>query len=584
MTTAGQSARSLSAILLVLLTGVACVPATSPAPLPVASAPQSPAAAPSPAAGAALTTDSLIVSVAAGMPPGAFEGVEVLPLDVRPGQRPLWAVHSYGMRSFDLSPSPAHFLAIYAQENGAWQELARLALVSDDTKVAGPDYVGKDAVTQVQIVPSRIWLQVEGGAGAHSGVVDLVSFDGSQLRRELNAFAPSPGVGRVQDVNGDGQPDVIINASDPYVFCYACGVVKIGAVVYNWDEAQGQFIEAPLQDMPMGQSGHPGRVANNEAVMLARAGLWKDAAAKIADAKLASANIKPPLSSEAIGWNYGAIMLNADAMAQRAKNSGYPLLSHVFYGDYAAAVDLVRPYSPDQIFTPATPLVVGTVAENWAPQLTHEITASTTSALQVKPDLAAAYFLRGWAEYLADPVKQLPQAKSDVAKAASLAPNDALYKQSAAFLAKPVSPSATAQKAVTAMPAPQGNRIQFAPGATSGQVKGQVGPGRTDEYVLKAQTGQWMLVDIFSPQNDILLAVTGLGDGQPYLRSAAGATGWQGKLPATQDYSLKAVSSGTTSPYTLQVTIPARITFKPGATGATVEGTMGGRRISANMF
>jgi hypothetical protein len=208
--------------------------------------------------------------------------------------------------------------------------------------------------------------------------------------------------------------------------------------------------------------------------------------------------------------------------------------------------------------------------------------------LQTKPDLAAAYFLRGWAEYLADPVNLLPQAKRDVAKAASLAPNDALYKQSAAFLAQPVSPAVlpavksptvkpptATPKPATVTPIPQGKRIQFAPGATSGEVKGQVGPGQIDEYVLKAQSGQWMLVDIFSAKSDVLLAVTGLSDGQPYLRSAAGTTSWQGKLPATQDYSIKAVSSGTTSPYTLQVTIPARISFKPGVTGASVEGTLG---------
>jgi hypothetical protein len=587
MTMVGRSVRSLSAILIVLFVGVACVPPTSPAPLPVAPITLSPAATPAPASGAGLTTDSLAASVAGGLPSGAFEGVTVLPLKVPPGQRPLWAVHSYGMRNFDLNPSPDHFLAIYTQANGGWQELVRLALVGDDVKIAGPDYLGKDAVTQVQIAPSRIWLQVEGGAGAHSGVFDLVSFDGSQLRRDLNAFAPSPGVGRIQDVNGDGQPDVIVNASDPYVFCYACGVVKIGYVVYNWDEAQGQFVEAPLQDMLMGQSGHPGRVANNEAVVLARAGLWKDAAAKITDAKQVSANVKPPFSNEVIDWNYGIITLHADAMAKHAQNSGYPLPSNVFYGDYAAAVNLMRPYPPDQIFAPTTPLVVGTVAENWVPQLTQEITSSATSALQAMPDLAAAYFLRGWAEYLADPVKLLSQAKSDVAKAASLAPNDALYKQSAAFLAKPVAPArpptvkpptvkppAPIQKPVTATPFPQGKRIQFAPGATSGEVKGQVGSGKIDEYMLKAQAGQWMLVNIFSPKSDVLLGVTGLSDGQPYLRSAAGAASWQGKLPTTQDYSLKAVSSGTTAPYTLQVTIPARITFKPGATGASVEGRL----------
>ena len=600
----GRSVRFLSAILIVLLFGVACVPPTSPTTPPIAATPPiSPLATPAPASGPALTTDSLIASVAAGLPPGAFEGVAAFPLTVPPGQRPLWAVHSYGLRNFDLSPSPDHFIAIYTQEAGAWQELARLALVSDDIKVAGPDYLGEDGVTQVQIAPSRIWLQVEGGAGAHSGVFDLVSFDGSQLRRDLNAFAPSPGVGHVQDVNGDGQPDVIINASDPYVFCYACGVVKIGYVVYNWDEAQGKFIDVPLQEMLMGQSGHPGRAANSEAVMLARAGLWKDAATKIADAKQLSANVKPPSSNQTLAWNYGIITLTADAMAKHAQNSGYPLLSNVFYGDFAAAVDLMRPYPPAQIFTSTTPLVVGTVAEGWLPQLTQPITTSATSALQARPDLAAAYFLRGWAEYLADPAKLLPQAKSDVTKAASLAPNDALYKQSAMFLAQPVTrvesptakppatpqktaaptvkpptpkPSATAPKPATATPPlPPVKRIQFAPGATSAQAQGQIGAGKIDEYVLKAQAGQWMLVDISSPKNDVLLAVTGLSDKQPYLRSAAGATSWQGKLPATQDYSLKAVSSGAAAPYTLRVTIPARITFKPGTTGASVERKLG---------
>jgi hypothetical protein len=71
-----------------------------------------------------------------------------------------------------------------------------------------------------------------------------------------------------------------------------------------------------------------------------------------------------------------------------------------------------------------------------------------------------------------------------------------------------------------------------------------------------------------------LLAITGLTDGQPYLRSAAGASEWQGALSVTQDYSIKVVSVGAATPYTLLVTIPARITFKPGAISATVEGKL----------
>lgn len=557
---------SLAALAALILSACANPTPQAPTPIPATAAPTAAPAAATP------SVSELAAMVQATLPPAAFEGVKVMPLNTPAGSRPLWAVFSYGMRNFDLDPLPDHFLAIFARENGAWKELARQNFSADDVNVSAPDYLGEDAVTQVQIEGSRLWLQVVGGVGAHSGVFDLLSFDGQQLKVELNAFAPSPGVGRIQDVNGDKQPDVVIDASDRYVFCYACGVTKIAFVVYRWSPQDSRLIKTPLQEMLMGQAGHPGRAANNDAVALARAGLWKDALLQIVEARKLSANVQPPLSNDAINWNYGLIKLHADALAGHALESGYPLLSQLFYGDYAAAVALMRPYSPAQLFTPATPLIVGTVAETWLPQLTAHITASATSAIQVKPDLAAAYFLRGWAQYLEEPVKLLPQVRSDLTRASALAPNDAFFKQAAVYLAQPT----PAPRAPTPKPPPtpvvQAKRINFAAGATSAEVQGQVAAGKIDEYVLKALQGQWMMVSIFSPRNDVLLAITGLSDGQPYLRSAAGATSWQMKLPATQDYSLKAVSSGAASPYTLQVTIPARITFKPGTTGASLDG------------
>jgi hypothetical protein len=576
MQTLARLLRFSSLTLLVLLIAAACTKDAPQAPTPTAptQAPTAPAPTATPAPTPTPSVSDLAATVQAKLPTGAFEGVKVVPLNAPAGARPVWAVYSFGMRNFDTNPLPDHFIAIFAQEAGAWKELARQPFSADDVTVAAPDYLGEDALTQVQIEKSRIWLQMEGGVGAHSGVFNLLSFDGSQLKVELNAFAPSPGVGHVQDVNGDKQLDVVIDASDRYVFCYACGVAKIAFVVYTWDAQDKRLVEIPLQDMLMGQSGHPGRNASNQAVLLARGGLWKAALAQIAEARKLAADVKPPLSNEAINWNYGLIKLHADALAAHALDSGYPLLTQVFYGDYAAAVDLMRPYRPEQLFTAATPLVAGTVAETWIPQLSGNITTSATSALLVQPDLAAAYFLRGWAEYLEDPVKRLPQAKSDVAKAASLTPNDTLFKQAAAFLTKPVpTPRAPTPKPIPT-PASQAKRISFAAGATSAEVQGQIAAGKIDEYVLKASQGQWLTVSIFSPRNDVLLAVTGLSDGQPYLRSAAGAATWQGKLPATQDYSLKAVSSGAASPYTLQVTIPARITFQPGTTGTTVDGRL----------
>ena len=392
------------------------------------------AAAPTPPP-PALSADSLLQIVQSGLPQGAFDGVVALPLTVPAGQPSLWAVYSRGMRNFDLEPLPNHFVAIYTQVDGAWHELARQEFASDDQTVAAPDYVGDGGLAQAQIEPSHTWLTLKGGVGVHSGVFNLLDFDGRALNVQANGFSSSPGVWTIKDVNGDGVPDVVLDATDYYVFCYACRVTDIGFQVFAWDQANGRMLERRIEPMLMGQSGHPARDLTNEAVALAQAGLWKDAAVVIAEAQQAAANVQPPFTNDTVDWDYGLIKLNADALAGAIENSGYPLLSNVFYGDYAAAVDLMRPYPAPQIFNAQTPLVVGTTAETWVPELSSAITRTVEPALALKPDLAPAYFLRGWALYLADPAANRAQARADVERAAALVPDDALYRDAAAYLA-----------------------------------------------------------------------------------------------------------------------------------------------------
>jgi hypothetical protein len=412
------------------------VPTNTAAPVTPTIAPTVTEAAATPtSASPAPSTDGLVQLVQSGLPAGAFEGVSVLPLAVPADQPRLWTVYSRGMRNFDLTPLPNHFVAIYTQADGDWRELARQEFSSGDPTIAAPDYVADGGLAQVQIEPSHTWLALEGGAGAHSGVFELLDFDGQTLRVQVNGFSSSPGVGGIQDVNGDGTPDVILDASDHYVFCYACGVTDVGFQVFAWDQANGRMMERQIEPMLMGQSGHPARDLTNEAVALAQAGLWKDAASVIEQAKQAAANVQPPFTNGTVDWDYGLIKLHADAAARAVADSGYPLLSNVFYGDYAAAVDLMRPFSAAQIFSAQTPLVIGTTAETWVPELSSSITKKADAALALKPDLAPAYFLRGWASYLADPAANRAQTKSDVAKAAALAPSDALYRDAAASLA-----------------------------------------------------------------------------------------------------------------------------------------------------
>jgi len=525
---------------------------------------------PTPTAAPTLSTDSLVQTVLSGLPQGAFEGVAVLPLSVPAGGQPLWAVYSYGLLNFDLQPPPSHFVAIYTQEQGQWKQLARQEFALDDQTVAAPDYVDKNGLTQAPIEPGHIWLALEGGVGAHGGTFDLLSFAGNTLQVEVSGTADSPGLGSIQDVNGDGVPDVMLDVSDRYIFCYACGVAKAQFQVYAWDQANGRMTEMQIQPMLMGQSGHPGRILTNQAVSLAEAGLWKDALSVMTQAKEASANIQPPFTNYTVDWDYGLIKLYADALAQNAQDGGYPLLTKVFYGDYAAAVDLMRPYAVSQIFTPSTPLVIGTVAETWVPELTMNITSTATAALAVEPNLAPAYFLRGWAEYLADPTSGLAAAKADVDKAAALAPDDPLFTQAAAYLAGSQKPPAT--------PTPEVARMQFAAGATSATLSGDLAAGAEGEYVLRALQGQRMMVDVYSPQSDVVLGITG-ADGQALLRQSARQTTWAGYLPATQNYTIRVYSTGGSTPYTLDVIIPERITFAPGAISATLQGKLAANQI-----
>ncbi len=225
------------------------------------------------------------------------------------------------------------------------------------------------------------------------------------------------------------------------------------------------------------------------------------------------------------------------------RSSAYPLLSSVFYGDYAGAVDIMRPFSLSEIFSQDTPLVTGTVAEGWEESLTNYLVQSATDALSRQPDLAPAYFVRAWGGYLADPGD--PKVREDLVRAAALAPGDPLFAAAVAPGAIPV-PPASSNRPV---------RIQFARGATSATVNGELARRGIDRYVLSALKGQSMQVDVNSPGGAVVLAVEG-ADGASLLSRSNGETAWSGGLPKSQDYIVSVISTGPATGYSLTVTIP----------------------------
>ncbi len=370
---------------------------------------------------AAVPTEDLIAQVTAAAPKEAFGGFTAMPLMVKPRARPLWAVISTGRRNFEVQPLPSHFAAIYTYGDAGWQQLARLDLDDD----VAPDFVDERFVKQVDLDPGRIFIEIPGGAGAHGGTYQLLSFDGSTLRLEIAVQSPSPGMGSARDVNGDGALEVVLDQSDPYIFCYACGARKVQFQVLRWDAGQARLVAIDLQPLPAGQPDSVSTPANR-AVELAQAGLWKDAYQAITEAKDAAVGDISVLS-----WDYALIKLHAEAL-QATLDAQWPLIQQVFYGDYAAAVDIMRAYKPEEIWTAESPLVTDPLVAPFIKSLSDNLIASATQALEVEPDLAAAWFIRGWGEYLADPTSA--SARADVAQAAMLAPDDTLYAGSVAVL------------------------------------------------------------------------------------------------------------------------------------------------------
>jgi hypothetical protein len=123
-------------------------------------------------------------------------------------------------------------------------------------------------------------------------------------------------------------------------------------------------------------------------------------------------------------------------------------------------------------------------------------------------------------------------------------------------------------------------RISFASGGTSATKEGNLPVGGSADYLIRAQAGQTMLVNVYSPADNVYLGVIGVSDGIPLLRTIAEETSFRTTLPATQDYRLTVAAPFAPSNYTLQVIIPARIQFQPGATSASVNGHLGGNQTN----
>lgn len=351
---------------------------------------------------------------------------QAFPVGERDEKGALWAVVSNGAQPVHVDDEGNvinffHFVALYRRNSDAtWsEELDALTLETAPQRVD---------VEVLDTGPRRArgsapLIVMRGGTGAHSGTLDVVLVEGERLRTAVSHISARPGAGDIADLDGDGVVEFILNSSNPYVFCYACGVEEKGELVYRWNgvEYAAVGIEAP-QDLDGDLAEAAEQVAR-----LAGANLWRDAAA------LAVETSRRAPEHEGLRWLSIAVDRIAAARLAYAGSAGQPLLTHVLAGEYGAAFALMEALSPEEAFALDGPLVSGTAAERDLPSMVAYLLFYADEALKVRGDDAAIHAVRALGQVLASP-DELNRARSSVGRALRLAPDNRFLQEAEAYL------------------------------------------------------------------------------------------------------------------------------------------------------
>lgn len=355
------------------------------------------------------------------------EGFATSPIWNRDG-RPLFGAVSTGLIPF---PAP-HVFAIYEAVPDGFIELAVLEINPDVFS-----WLFEDSVQQLllregdEVVGSvwgnDLWFEVYGAVGAHGSAFALIRFDGTTLDTALLAGSATPFPGEVIDLDADGVPEVLLNRTNAYVFCYACAVQEVGFEIVRWDGAD--LVMVNLDSLP-DDADEASQEAVDFAITLANADLWRDAVVAIELAE----RLEP--ENDVVKWNAIFIRLMAEArleVAEDAANTTYPFLSLIFAGEHEEAVRFLAGFDAFDLIDLFGPVTAGTTAEGWEDQVALHVVDYTDRALTVLPDLAPALFLRGLAQFWLSP-DQAEQSITDINAAAALAPDEPLFEMVANLL------------------------------------------------------------------------------------------------------------------------------------------------------
>jgi hypothetical protein len=130
---------------------------------------------------------------------------------------------------------------------------------------------------------------------------------------------------------------------------------------------------------------------------------------------------------------------------------------------------------------------------------------------------------------------------------------------------KPVQPEATATPVPSAaITAPL--RLNIEAGGNLASARGEMNAGAVNSYLLKANAGQVMSVDVWSPNGDVYLSIVS-SDGKELLSPSAKAIRWTGAATSSQDYTFTVTATGGMTSFSIDIVVTADgVTKTPVAT------------------
>jgi hypothetical protein len=185
------------------------------------------------------------------------------------------------------------------------------------------------------------------------------------------------------DVDADGVLEAVGDATDYYVFCYACGVRSAAEEVYRWDGSA--FVAQKI--LPSDDA------TIQAAITAAEAGRWNMVAATLA-------TVQTP-SNEQDAWTV-VLLKRAAALRAPTADDASPFMSALLYGDYDAAVGVLKRYQPKALVDTQNPAFPSDLAP-FGELVVDSVVRLSTTVLAQDATLTSAQFLRGWAQTLLDP-------------------------------------------------------------------------------------------------------------------------------------------------------------------------------------